>query len=109
MIKNKGKELNEVYSCYLYVFKINDLSSRKMGLEMVRSLTEEADTEVNRIVVMAGGGDGTVNWLLTELMDAKIDYTKIVFGALPLGTGNDFAKNLGWREVTLFKGEAGLK
>ena len=43
---------------------------------------------------MAGGGDGTVNWLLTEIIASKIDYTKIVFSALPLGTGNDFAKNL---------------
>ena len=42
-------------------------------------------------MVLAGGGDGTVNWLLSELIDAKI-----IFGAFPLGTGNDFAKNLGW-------------
>lgn len=47
-------------------------------------------------MVLAGGGDGTVNWLLSELIDAKINFKKIIFGAFPLGTGNDFAKNLGW-------------
>jgi diacylglycerol kinase family enzyme len=47
-------------------------------------------------VVLAGGGDGTVNWLLSELIDTKINFKKIIFGAFPLGTGNDFAKNLGW-------------
>lgn len=51
---------------------------------------------------MAGGGDGTVNWLLAELIKEDIDFNKVIFGAFPLGTGNDFAKNLGWREYSLF-------
>ena len=72
-------------------------------------MVKESNNALNTIIVMAGGGDGTVNWLLTELISSKVDYTKIVFGALPLGTGNDFAKNLGWTKVTLFHGIKGLK
>ena len=53
--------------------------------------------------MLAGGGDGTVNWLLSELIDSKIDMQRVVFGAFPLGTGNDFAKNLGWAEYQLFE------
>ncbi len=56
----------------------------------------------NRIVALAGGGDGTVNWLLAELIAAGIDFNRVIFGAFPLGTGNDFAKNLGWPEYNLF-------
>lgn len=92
---------NNYYS-FLYFYKINDLSSRKKGLTFVESLIQSVDHSINKIVVLAGGGDGTVNWLLEELIDAKIDFGKIVFGAFPLGTGNDFAKNLGWREYKIF-------
>lgn len=56
----------------------------------------------NRLVALAGGGDGTVNWLLAELIGANIDFNKVIFGAFPLGTGNDFAKNLGWKEYNIF-------
>jgi diacylglycerol kinase family enzyme len=56
----------------------------------------------NRLIALAGGGDGTVNWLLAELIASDIDFDKVIFGAFPLGTGNDFAKNLGWKEYNIF-------
>jgi diacylglycerol kinase family enzyme len=36
-----------------------------MGLDFVNTLIKQSDTSLNKIIVMAGGGDGTVNWLLT--------------------------------------------
>lgn len=40
--------------------------------------------------VIAGGGDGTINSVATELLDEPI-----AFGVLPLGTFNHFAKDVG--------------
>lgn len=76
---------------------MNDLTSRKKGLGFVENLVHTVDHSVNKIVVLAGGGDGTVNWLLEELIEARIDFSKVLFSVFPLGTGNDFAKNLGWK------------
>nr|WP_307719012.1 diacylglycerol kinase family protein [Massilia glaciei] len=41
-------------------------------------------------IVVAGGGDGTINAVASVMVD-----TKVAFGVLPLGTLNHFAKDLG--------------
>lgn len=43
--------------------------------------------------VVAGGGDGTLNAVASELL--KSEGRQLTFGALPLGTLNHFAKDLG--------------
>ena len=55
----------------------------------VTQLTREA-IEQGVTMVVAGGGDGTVNAIASALVD-----TDIVLGLLPLGTFNHFAKDLG--------------
>lgn len=42
-------------------------------------------------LVIAGGGDGTVNEVVNGL---SCDFTKARLGVLPLGTGNDFARTI---------------
>ena len=56
------------------------------------ALVAAAKQAVNDCVAMvvAGGGDGTLNAVASELVG-----TDIVFGVLPLGTLNHFAKDLG--------------
>lgn len=46
--------------------------------------------------VIICGGDGTILWVVSEVMKAKIDPEKICFGIIPIGTGNDFSRSLGW-------------
>ena len=50
----------------------------------------------NPVRIMVAGGDGTVMWAMSEVMAHNIDVTKVAFGVIPFGTGNDFARSLGW-------------
>ena len=44
-----------------------------------------------------GPKDGTVTWLLSELQRLEVDPKKLPpVGIIPLGTGNDLARSLGW-------------
>jgi diacylglycerol kinase (ATP) len=46
-------------------------------------------------VVVAAGGDGTLNWVLNALGDSL---SEVTLGLVPMGTGNDFARTLGLPE-----------
>ncbi|XP_070538443.1 diacylglycerol kinase delta-like isoform X2 [Ptychodera flava] len=48
--------------------------------------------------VIIAGGDGSVGWVLAE-MDKMDIHRKCQIGVLPLGTGNDLARVLGWGTV----------
>lgn len=61
-------------------------SSEGTFTEDVRAGTEGAD------LVVAAGGDGTVNMTVNALEDRL---TQVAFAVVPLGTGNDFARTLG--------------
>jgi diacylglycerol kinase family enzyme len=46
-------------------------------------------------MVIAAGGDGSLNYLVDKLIKYKYDLSSIFFGVLPLGTGNDFSRACG--------------
>lgn len=48
------------------------------------------------IRVIVGGGDGTVMWVVEEMIKYNIDVEKCPIGIVPFGTGNDFSRVLGW-------------
>ena len=59
------------------------------------TLAEEAGDQGYDVVV-AAGGDGTVNEVINGLMAAKLNGKKIpCLGVLPAGRGNDFAGSMG--------------
>jgi len=59
-----------------------------------RKLAKEAIAEGFEIIV-AGGGDGTVNEVLNGIGDAPDGFERARLGVLPLGTVNVFARELG--------------
>ncbi len=73
-------------------FKSNGLDARirlaQSGAEIV-TFAERAAADAACILVVAGGGDGTINAVASHLVD-----TGKTLGVLPLGTLNHFAKDL---------------
>ena len=77
----------------LHVFNLLDPESKQTGLTAVHSATSSATTEVR---VLVAGGDGSLIWLLQDLVRFNIPLEKVAVSPLPFGTGNDLAATLGW-------------
>lgn len=52
--------------------------------------------------VIVAGGDGTVMWAMSEVILHGIDVSRVAFGVVPFGTGNDFARSLGWGKLSKY-------
>ncbi len=49
----------------------------------------------NNLRVVAGGGDGTIRWVIQAMLEAGFDPLPPI-AVLPLGTGNDLSRGYGW-------------
>ena len=54
------------------------------------------DTSDDELYVVACGGDGTMSWLVNKLFSHIPKLYLLIFGILPIGTGNDMSRSLGW-------------
>mmetsp|Transcript_23471 Transcript_23471/g.22624 ORF Transcript_23471/g.22624 Transcript_23471/m.22624 type:complete len:588 (+) Transcript_23471:40-1803(+) len=68
---------------------IDEISDEGSGVK-------DSDSNINPIRVIMAGGDGTVMWGMMELGNHEIDPKDIAVGCLPLGTGNDWSRAMGW-------------
>lgn len=86
---NQGAKLLQKFQWLLNPRQVFDLTQGgpKMGLELFK--------RVPNLRVLACGGDGTVGWVLSILDQIGASPPPAV-GVLPLGTGNDLARALGW-------------
>eukprot|EP01117_Protostelium_nocturnum_P004948 TRINITY_DN1791_c1_g1_i1.p1 TRINITY_DN1791_c1_g1~~TRINITY_DN1791_c1_g1_i1.p1 ORF type:complete len:460 (+),score=181.80 TRINITY_DN1791_c1_g1_i1:109-1488(+) len=55
----------------------------------------ETYSSVPNTKILVAGGDGTAGWVLSVIDKVKMEHIPSV-GVLPLGTGNDLARALGW-------------
>ena len=62
--------------------------------QSIRREIESLKTKHSDLTVVACGGDGTVNLCLNSIMDLDVK-----FAVLPMGTGNDFARHLGLKNL----------
>ena len=46
--------------------------------------------------MIIGGGDGTVLFVVEDMIKYGCSTDNITFGIIPLGTGNDFSNYMGW-------------
>ncbi|XP_023037187.1 eye-specific diacylglycerol kinase isoform X2 [Drosophila willistoni] len=88
---NQGVKLLGKFQHLLNPRQVFDLTQGgpKMGLDMFR--------KAPNLRVLACGGDGTVGWVLSVLDQIHPPLQPVpAVGVLPLGTGNDLARSLGW-------------
>ncbi|XP_031636667.1 eye-specific diacylglycerol kinase isoform X3 [Contarinia nasturtii] len=86
---NQGVKLLQKFQWLLNPRQVFDLTQGgpKMGLELFRKAPQ--------LRILACGGDGTAGWILSVLDQLHFE-TQPAVGVLPLGTGNDLARALGW-------------
>ena len=100
----QGRTLKRLFQHYLNPIQVADLSelTAKNG---VRNLLEEYMRRLSFLRILACGGDGTVNWILSTIdaVRAADDFDPSNYrtdrppvAVLPLGTGNDMARCIGW-------------
>ncbi|KAK9497653.1 hypothetical protein O3M35_004341 [Rhynocoris fuscipes] len=86
---NQGVKLLHKFQWLLNPRQVFDLTQGgpNMGLELFM--------KVPNLRILACGGDGTVGWVLS-VIDQMEFHPPPAVGVLPLGTGNDLARALGW-------------
>lgn len=49
-----------------------------------------------KTIAIVCGGDGSVMWVVEEFAKIGVDFNLTPIGIIPIGTGNDFSRALGW-------------
>jgi hypothetical protein len=73
------------------IFNMKDNDSRRLGFEALHGQYQKTPEQ---ILAIAAGGDGTVKWVIGELL--KINALGAGLSVIPFGTGNDFSNVHGW-------------
>jgi diacylglycerol kinase (ATP) len=76
----------------LHIFSLVKQQSRDEGIRTISYLVHESA----QLKVMIAGGDGSLVPLIEQIKIHKIDISRIEFGILPFGTGNDLSAMFGW-------------
>lgn len=72
-----------------------DLLNKPMRQKGFMKLKESSQTGTSARAIVCGG-DGTVMWVVQEMEKYDIDHDKVPIGVIPIGTGNDFSRAMGW-------------
>ncbi|CAG2163150.1 unnamed protein product [Oppiella nova] len=99
---NEGDQILTIFRTILNPLQVIDISetSLESGLEWCQLLSKSFKEISVRILVAAG--DGTVGWVLDTILKLKLNPMPLV-GIIPLGTGNDLSRILGWGQSFSFE------
>mmetsp|Transcript_28391 Transcript_28391/g.37129 ORF Transcript_28391/g.37129 Transcript_28391/m.37129 type:complete len:697 (+) Transcript_28391:163-2253(+) len=88
---NQGRKLLNDLRKLLNPLQVFDISDRQQPSKALQQFAK-----LPRLRVLVCGGDGTVGWVLKELEALDRGGYTPPLAVLPLGTGNDMARVLGW-------------
>ncbi|XP_031352695.1 diacylglycerol kinase epsilon isoform X2 [Photinus pyralis] len=88
---NDGEMVLSEFRRYLNPAQVMDLSERPPAVILQWSILIAPQP----VKMMVAGGDGTVAWILSAAQKLDLDPDPAV-GIIPLGTGNDLSRVLGW-------------
>ncbi|KAL1503715.1 hypothetical protein AB1Y20_012187 [Prymnesium parvum] len=89
----QGGRLLRLFQQWLGEAQVHDLATVRQGGPSPEAVLRRYEG-VEGLRVIACGGDGTCCWVLTAL--ANVPGCQAAVGTMPLGTGNDFSRALGW-------------
>ena len=78
----------------IIIFNILDKDDYQKGKNFIKSYLKDFPEEEMKVLI--GGGDGSVLSIIEDLFNEKINIEKCIFGAMPLGTGNDLSNAMGF-------------
>ncbi|MFV1981784.1 MAG: diacylglycerol kinase family protein, partial [Rhodothermia bacterium] len=70
-------------------FRVIETTTPSESIEASRSAAMDST------VVVSAGGDGTLHYVASGIIEARLVGSTAVLGILPIGTGNDFARMVG--------------
>ena len=76
------------------IFNLLDKVEYKNGKNFIKKYINDFPSNEMRILI--GGGDGSVFSIIEDLFKENINLEKCIFGAMPLGTGNDLSNAMGF-------------
>ena len=85
----------------IVVFNILDKADFTKGKKFIKEYLNRYEN--NKIKILIGGGDGTVLSIVEDLNEDKVNLERCIFGAVPLGTGNDLSNALGFGGSMMFE------
>ena len=76
------------------IFNIIDNKEYNKGKDFIKNYL--IDFPKIELKILIAGGDGSVLSTVEDMYQDKIDIDKCIFGAMPLGTGNDLSNSMGF-------------
>lgn len=86
--KGRGKKVIPHIKSYCYSKSIPALIVETKGPQHATNLIKDESKNINTVIAV--GGDGTIN----EIINGIENYSNINLAVLPIGSGNDFVKNI---------------
>lgn len=100
--------MGSIATVLCYNMKSNE--ERAEGFEALRvCASSQPGDKARSVKVIVCGGDGTVKWVISELV--RVDVLHVPIGIIPFGTGNDLSRVSGWGAASpdLSEGRAAME